>query len=126
MKKGRTHEAWQELTPDEVASIEQGILELDASVKGGDYKIIRNAIERLDKATRRFAELMMDTAVSGAMKGQTMVSAGEKMGDGPTAPHPFAKAQVVEAEANDPAQRMNGPQTEFAPKNADETPRKRS
>ena len=37
---------------------------------GSDYKVIRRAIERLDKATRRFAELMMDTAVSGAMQRQ--------------------------------------------------------
>ena len=123
VKKGKTHEAWQELTPDEVASIEQGILELDASIKGGDYKIIRNAIDRLDKATRRFAELMMDSAVSGAMKGQTMEAAGEKMGDGPTSPHPFAKAQVVEAEAHDPAERMNGPETRFSAENADGTKR---
>ena len=126
VKKGKTHQAWQELTPDEIEKIEVGILELDASIKGGDYKVIRSAIERLDKATRRFAELMMDSAVSGAMKGQTMEAAGEKMGDGPTAPHPFAKAQVVEAEANDPAGRMNGPLTEFAPKNADDSPRERS
>ena len=38
-------------------------------------------IERLDKATRRFAELMMDTEVMGAMKGQTMEAAGEGMGE---------------------------------------------
>ena len=126
VKKGKTHQAWQELTPDEIEKIEQGTLELNASIQGGDYKVIRTAIERLDKSTRRFAELMMDSAVSGAMKGQTMEAAGEKMGDGPTAPHPFAKAQVVEAEANDPAQRMGGPETEFSPKNADETPRQRS
>ena len=99
--KGKTHEAWQQLTSDEIASIEQNVLELKASVKGGDYKIIRQAIERLDKATRRFAELMMDNAVSGAMKGKTMTAAGEKMGKGPTAPHPFAKADVVEAERVD-------------------------
>ncbi len=37
---------------------------------GGDYKLIRNAIEHLDKATRRFAELMMDSAVTGAMRRQ--------------------------------------------------------
>ena len=47
------------------------------------------------KSTRRFAELMMDTAVSGAMQGKTMEAAGESMGEGPTAPHPFAKAQVI-------------------------------
>ena len=126
VKKGKTHQAWQQLTAEEIEKIEQGVMEVDASVKGGDYRIIRQAIERLDKSTRRFAELMMDTAVSGAMKGQTMAAAGEKMGDGPTAPHPFAKAQVVEAEANDPAQRMDGPATEFAAKNADGSERKSS
>ena len=56
--------------------------------------MLRNAIELLDKKTRRFAELMMDTAVSGALTGKTMESAGENMGDGPSAPHPFAPAQI--------------------------------
>ncbi len=65
-------------------------------MQGGEYKVIRTGIERLDKATRRFAELMMDNAVSGAMQGKTMEAAGESIGDGPTAPHPFAKAQVTQ------------------------------
>ena len=99
--KGKTHEAWQQLTSKEIAAIEQGVLELKASIKGGNYTIIRQGIERLDKATRRFAELMMDAAVGGAMKGKTMDAAGAKMGEGPTAPHPFAKADVVEAEQAD-------------------------
>jgi len=94
VEKGRNHAAWQQLTSDEIAKIEIAETELKASVQGSDYKIIRAAIDTLDKATRRFAELMMDTAVSGAMKGQTMQSAGENMGVGPTAPHPFAKAQI--------------------------------
>jgi hypothetical protein len=38
---------------------------------------------------------MMDNAVSGAMQGKTMEAAGESIGEGPTAPHPFAKAQVT-------------------------------
>ncbi len=99
VEKGKKHEAWQKLTADEIAKIEEGINELKASVKGEAYKVIRQAIERLDKATRRFAELMMDTAVSGAMKGKTMGAAGESMGEGPTAPHPFAKAQMLDSKA---------------------------
>ena len=63
-------------------------------MKGGDYKLIRAAIERLDQATRRFAELMMDSAVTGALGGKTMAAAGESIGDGPRAPHPFAKADI--------------------------------
>ncbi|MCU1222072.1 MAG: Fe-S protein assembly chaperone HscA [Edaphobacter sp.] len=102
--KGKSHAAWQMLSSDEIAKIEQAEAELKASLKGGDYKVIRRAIETLDQATRRFAELMMDTAVSGAMKGKTMESAGESMGEGPTAPHPFAKAQVMSSRAETDAE----------------------
>ena len=94
VEKGRGHAAWQMLSSDEIAKIEQEITHLKAAVGGGNYKVIRQAIEALDKATRRFAELMMDATVSGAMKGKTMESAGESMGKGPSAPHPFAKAQI--------------------------------
>jgi Fe-S protein assembly chaperone HscA len=97
VEKGREHPSFQQLTSDELASIEAGISELKAAVQGGSYKIIRQGIERLDQATRRFAELMMDSAVSGAIKGQTMAAAGASMGDGPTAPHPFAKAEIDSA-----------------------------
>jgi molecular chaperone DnaK/molecular chaperone HscA len=98
VEKGRKHEAWQQLSYDEIATIEQREDELKASAMGGDYKVIRAAIDRLDQATRRFAELMMDSAVTGALGGKTMEAAGESIGEGPTAPHPFAKAQVLNAE----------------------------
>jgi hypothetical protein len=39
----------------------------------------------------RLAELMMDSAVTTALKGKTMDQADR--GDGPTAPHPLAKAE---------------------------------
>jgi len=106
VKKGKNHEAWQLLSSDEIEKIEQGENELAASIKGGDHPIIRQAIERLDKATRRFAELMMDTAVGGAMRGKTMESAGEGMGEGPTAPHPFAKAEINAQEAESDPQNV--------------------
>jgi molecular chaperone DnaK/molecular chaperone HscA len=41
---------------------------------------------------------MMDTEVMGTMKGQTMDEADASMGDGPSAPHPFAKAEFEEDE----------------------------
>ncbi|HEX4651361.1 MAG TPA: molecular chaperone DnaK, partial [Granulicella sp.] len=106
IEKGREHASFQQLTSDELAAIEAGISELHAAVQGGNYKVIRQGIERLDKATRRFAELMMDSAVSGAMKGQTMAAAGASMGDGPTAPHPFAKAEINGAELDAPQQNL--------------------
>ncbi|HTC75287.1 MAG TPA: Fe-S protein assembly chaperone HscA [Edaphobacter sp.] len=94
VKKGKKHEAWQMLSSDEIEKIEEEISFLEAAVPGGDYKQIRAGIERLDKATRRFAELMMDNTLAGAMTGKTMESAGEDIGKGPTAPHPFAKADI--------------------------------
>ncbi|MDQ2924344.1 MAG: Fe-S protein assembly chaperone HscA [Acidobacteriota bacterium] len=108
--KGKKTAAWQQLSSVEIEDIEVAARELKASVTGGDYKIIRNAIERLDKKTRRFAEIMMDSAVTGALGGKTMQAAGESlaqnMGQAPSAPHQFAKAefdapnQIEQAEQN--------------------------
>ena len=61
-------------------------------VKGeDDYQAIRAAIDALNQGTMRLAELMMDSAVSTALKGKTMDEAD--MGEGPNAPHPVAKAE---------------------------------
>ena len=68
--------------------------ELRVLQEGNDLKALRDATHALDEATRRFAELMMDSAVASAIQGQTMESAGEKLGEGPTAPHPFAPAEI--------------------------------
>ncbi len=100
VEKGKTHNAWQQLTSNELLKIEEQKEELKASIQGGDYKVIRRAIDALDKATRRFAELMMDTTLASAMKGQTMASAGENMGTGPSAPHPFAPAEIDSSAPN--------------------------
>jgi Fe-S protein assembly chaperone HscA len=97
VKKGRSSEAWQMLSSDEIAKIEEGVSFLEAAAQGGDHRQIRDGIERLDKATRRFAEVMMDSALSGAVQGKTMEAAGESMGQGPTAPHPFAKAEISDS-----------------------------
>ena len=99
VKKGKSHAAWQMLTSEEIGKIAIEVSFLEAAVQGSQYKVIRQGIERLDAATRRFAELMMDNAVSGAMQGKTMEAAGESIGKGPTAPHPFAKAQVTSSHA---------------------------
>src|SRR5439155_4200601 len=44
VEKGKKHPAWQQLTADELAAIKIAEVELEASLKGGDYKIIRTAI----------------------------------------------------------------------------------
>jgi Fe-S protein assembly chaperone HscA len=95
VKKGRENKAWQKLSSNEITKIEEAVDFLKPAMKSGDHREIRTGIERLDKATRRLAELMMDDAVTGAVQGKTMEAAGESIGDGPTAPHPFAKAEVI-------------------------------
>ncbi len=92
--KAPANPAWQQLTAEEHAEIATVSEELKVLRECDDLQSLRAATEALDKATRRFAELMMDTAVTSALGGQTMESAGEKLGDGPTAPHPFAKAEI--------------------------------
>lgn len=94
--KARNHSAWNKLSADEIAIMDARSAALRSTIVGEDYKAIRASIESLDKATRRFAELMMDDAVGSAMRGQTMQQAGETVGDGPSAPHPFAPAQIEE------------------------------
>jgi molecular chaperone DnaK/molecular chaperone HscA len=98
VEKGKQHAAWQQLTLDEVEAIAAGTTLVQNAAKGTDYKAIREAIDTLDKATRRFAEVMMDSAVTGAMRGQTMAQAGEQMGQNlgaaPSAPHAFAAAEI--------------------------------
>ena len=94
VEKAEKSEAWQQLTSVEHEEIRAAALEVRASIRGGDYKIIRKSIEQLDKKTRRLAELMMDSTLAGALQGKTMNSAGDALGEAPEAPHPFAKAEV--------------------------------
>jgi len=94
VEKAPSHPAWQQLTDDERTQIGMISEEVHVLREGTDLKALRDATHALDQATRRFAELMMDSAVASAIQGQTMHSAGEKLGEGPTAPHPFAPAEI--------------------------------
>ena len=85
--------AWKQLTGEERATIAAARDHLSAVKLGEDSAAIRNATLALDQATRRFAELMMEAAVSTALRGKTMESAGEEMDEGVTAPHPMAAAE---------------------------------
>ena len=93
LEKGRNNPAWQQLTADEKRRIELLETELMSAKAGEDYKAIRAAIDALNEGTMRLAELMMDSAVSGAIKGKTMTGADESIGAGPSAPHPIAPAE---------------------------------
>jgi molecular chaperone DnaK len=85
--------AWLQLTGNERAAIATARDHLAAVKQGDDLGAIREATVGLDQATRRFAELMMEAAVTSAIRGKTMEAAGEELGDEVTAPHPMAPAE---------------------------------
>ena len=85
--------AWALLTEDEKLKINVARDYLTTTKQGDDPSAIREATLLLDHATRRFAELMMEAAVSAAIRGKTMDAAGEEMGDAIAAPHEFAPAE---------------------------------
>jgi molecular chaperone DnaK (HSP70) len=92
LEKGRNSEAWPQLTSrerDDIGKLENA---LKAVTPGDDYQAIRTAIDALNQATMHLAELMMDTAVTSALKGQNMETAN--VGEGPASPHPIAKAEI--------------------------------
>ncbi len=92
--KAPEHPAWQQLAVEEQMEIGMLADELGVLREGEDLAALRAGTEALDKATRRFAELMMDSAVTSALGGQTMSEASMSLGEGPTAPHPFAPAEI--------------------------------
>jgi molecular chaperone DnaK len=92
LAKGKSNPAWLELTNDERRNVEKLGKALVALKDGDDYHAIRAAIDALNQATMRLAELMMDTAVSTALKGKAMEEADTDLGEGPQAGHPVAKA----------------------------------
>jgi molecular chaperone DnaK (HSP70) len=96
LEKAPSHPVWQLLDPDEREQIGALSAELSVLRQGDNLQALRAGTEALDKATHRFAVLMMDDAVSTAIKGQTMQSADDKLGQGPAAPHPIAQAEFME------------------------------
>jgi molecular chaperone DnaK len=95
LDRGRKTPAWQQLTSDERNRIDKMAAALEQVKAGDDFYAIRNGIEALNQGTMRLAELMMNTVTS-TLKGKTMEQAD--MGDGPSAPHPFAPAEITTGE----------------------------
>jgi molecular chaperone DnaK (HSP70) len=85
--------AWAQLTGEERAAVSAARGRLALVKRGEDAAAIRNATLALDQATRRFAELMMEAAVTTAIRGKTMVAAGEELAEAVTAPHAMAPAE---------------------------------
>src|SRR5712691_4657507 len=86
LEKAKKSPAWGQLTTDEkqcIARLERALREVETSE---DHQKIRNAIDALNQGTMRLAELMMDSAVTSALKGKNMDETD--LGEGPSAPHP--------------------------------------
>ncbi len=90
LEKARTSPAWGQLTSVEtqrIADQEKNLVEVKTE---DDYHAIRNAIDALNQGTMRLAELMMDSAVTTALKGKSMDQ--RDMSEGISTAHPVAKA----------------------------------
>jgi len=85
--------AWAQLRGEEQSTIFAARDRLASVKQGDDSAAIRAATLALDQATRRFAELMMEAAVTTAIRGKTMDAADEDLGEEVTAPHPMAQAE---------------------------------
>jgi molecular chaperone DnaK (HSP70) len=85
--------AWMKLTGEEHAAIAAARDHLASVTLGDDSAAIREATLALDHATRRYAELQMDAAVTTAIRGKTMGAADADLGEEVTAPHPMASAE---------------------------------
>jgi molecular chaperone DnaK (HSP70) len=93
VERAPENQAWQQLRGEEQASIMAAQSRLASVKQGDDLASIREATTALDLATRRFAELMMESAVTTAIRGKTMDAADEDLGEAVTAPHPMARAE---------------------------------
>ena len=90
LEKSKKSPAWGQLTNGERKQIRKLEKALQDVKQQDDYQRIRKAIDVLNQGTMRLAELMMDTAVTTALKGKTMEQADT--GESPETGHPVAKA----------------------------------
>lgn len=69
IEKAKQNDAWFALSDEERAAVDKAINELHLAYHGQDHRLIQLMMEKLDKSTHKLAENMMNTAVSGALKG---------------------------------------------------------
>jgi molecular chaperone DnaK len=67
--KAKQNDAYPDLTDDERREITKALNELLVVYHGDDHLLIRAKIDQLNSVTMKLAEMMMNTAVRGALKG---------------------------------------------------------
>jgi molecular chaperone DnaK (HSP70) len=68
-EKARQNDAWFEMEEEERASVDRAVNELLMVYHSSDYHLIHDGIAKLNAATAKLAENMMNTAVRGALRG---------------------------------------------------------
>jgi Fe-S protein assembly chaperone HscA len=69
IEKAKKNDAWLDLTDAERDQIHDALKQLQTVYHGDDHNAIRDTIDILNEVTHKLAENMMNTAVSGALKG---------------------------------------------------------
>ncbi|HSB15403.1 MAG TPA: Fe-S protein assembly chaperone HscA [Bryobacteraceae bacterium] len=69
LEKAKQNEAWFELTGEEREQADLAMNQLLLAYHSDDHLLIRAQVEHLNQATMKLAEMMMNTAVRGALKG---------------------------------------------------------
>lgn len=69
VEKARANPAWLELSDEERAGVDEALNGMHMVYHAEDHHLILAQIEKLDAATRKLAETMMNTAVRDALKG---------------------------------------------------------
>ncbi len=74
--KAKADDAWLDLSADEQAAVDRAQNELLMVYHSDDHLLIRAHIDKLNLATMRLAEIMMNTAVRAALKGTKIDDVG--------------------------------------------------
>lgn len=75
-EKAKANDAWFDLNVQERQAVDRAINELLVVYNSDDHTLILDHIERLNQATGKLAENMMNTAVRGALKGTKIDDVG--------------------------------------------------
>jgi hypothetical protein len=68
-EKAKQSAAWDSLSTEEQAGVDRAFAELQVVYHGDDHNLIHVSLEKLNQATMKLAENMMNSAVQGALRG---------------------------------------------------------
>jgi Fe-S protein assembly chaperone HscA len=75
-EKAKANDAWMDLSETERAAVDRAVNHLLVAYNSDDHTLIREHIDRVNEATLKLAENMMNTAVRGVLKGSKIDDLG--------------------------------------------------